>query len=58
MAAIRVISSSSAGSMTAQIKQLFEAEERAKKAREELESSVRLALVELDELQGLPLPSQ
>ena len=30
----------------------------AKKAREDLEAAVRLALVDLDELQGLPLPSQ
>ena len=32
--------------------------EKAKKAKEDLEASVRLALVDLDELQGLPLPSQ
>lgn len=29
-----------------------------KKAKEDLEAAVRLALVELDDLQGLPLPSQ
>ena len=33
-------------------------QEKAVKAKEDLEASVRLALVELDELQGLPLPSQ
>jgi hypothetical protein len=32
--------------------------EVAKRAKENLESAVRLAQVELDELQGLPLPSQ
>jgi hypothetical protein len=32
--------------------------EKAKKAKEDLEASVRLALVDLDDLQGLPLPSQ
>jgi len=32
--------------------------DRAKKAKEDLESAVRLALVELEDLQGLPLPSQ
>jgi hypothetical protein len=31
---------------------------RAKKAKEDLEAAVRLALVDLDDLQGLPLPSQ
>ncbi len=28
------------------------------KAKEDLEAAVRLALVDLDDLQGLPLPSQ
>ncbi len=33
-------------------------EEAAKKSREDLEAAVRLARMELSELQGLPLPSQ
>jgi hypothetical protein len=33
-------------------------EEAAKKSKEDLESAVRLARMELSELQGLPLPSQ
>ena len=33
-------------------------DDAAKKSREDLESSIRLARMDLSELQGLPLPSQ